>query len=294
MKQLILDKLNQTQVNKMRQLIDLCTEKEPITLTVPLSRAGVFLSDERYFVLYEDGQLVSMAHLFYPDHIVGELIGFTHPDFRKNHYFGRLLSKVMDYAETIGLDQVYVISDGKSPDAAKALDALGLDTEYTEYMLGKVLDISAVSEPTAAESFADSHRETTVLETDSSPLTAELFSKIFQTDPAQCKAYLEDISSDERIHNYVLSLNGTHIGQTQLTFMGDMAYISGFGILPEYRRQGMGLKFLHQLERLLAEQSIRRFTLQVSSQNKTALSLYRKDGFEVLEALHYYPLFEEE
>ena len=56
----------------------------------------------------------------------------------------------------------------------------------------------------------------------------------------------------------------------------------------------MGLKFLRQLERLLAEQSIRRFTLQVSSQNKTALSLYRKDGFEVLEALHYYPLFEGE
>ena len=72
-----------------------------------------------------------------------------------------------------------------------------------------------------------------------------------------------------------------------------MAYISGFGILPEYRRQGLGLAFLNLLEKKLAAESITQLTLQVSSHNKTALSLYRKDGFDVLECLNYHPLFEE-
>ena len=112
-------------------------------------------------------------------------------------------------------------------------------------------------------------------------------------DAAQCKAYIDDISADERIHSYIFSLDGKHIGQTQLTFIGDMAYISGFGILPEYRRQGLGLAFLNLLEKKLAAESITQLTLQVSSHNKTALSLYRKDGFDVLECLNYHPLFEE-
>ncbi|MBQ8815634.1 MAG: GNAT family N-acetyltransferase [Lachnospiraceae bacterium] len=311
MRRLIIDKLNAKQRENIITLCAVCGQTEPIKLSLPLPSPGKRLADERFFLLYDKGQLMSVIHLFYPDGIAGELIGFTHPNFRSNGYFKQLLSLAADYAEEIGLEQVYVISDGNSPDADKALAALGLEAEYAEYMLGKSLGIPPVQgSPSTipSDSFSVNGSDSAALsntavctatrisvqETSATLLTAGLFAEIFQADIAQCEAYLEEISSDSRIHTCVLDLAGKPIGQTQLTFMGDMAYLSGFGILPEYRRQGFGLMFLNELEMLLKKQSITQLTLQVSSQNKTALSLYRKDGFETLEALHYYPLFEEE
>ena len=293
MKRLTLEKLSPSQINKINDLLRICSEKDPIRLSVPVAEANVRLKGERFFFLYEHGQLISMIHLFFPDWTTGELIGFTHPDFRHKHYFRRLLDTALSCAEDLELEQVYLISDGNSPDAIKALDALGLDIEYSEYMLSKQLIPSpAVFDP-VIDSAHDIDRRLSLWEVDHTQLTSGLFARIFHMDAAQCKAYIDDISADERIHSYIFSLDGKHIGQTQLTFIGDMAYISGFGILPEYRRQGLGLAFLNLLEKKLAAESITQLTLQVSSHNKTALSLYRKDGFDVLECLNYHPLFEE-
>ena len=293
MKRLTLEKLSLLQINKINDLLRICSEKDPIRLSVPVAEANVRLKGERFFFLYEHGQLISMIHLFFPDWTTGELIGFTHPNFRQKHYFRRLLDTALNCAENLELEQVYLLSDGNSPDAIKALDALGLDIEYSEYMLSKQLIPSpAVFDP-VIDSAHDIDRQLSLWEVDHTQLTSGLFARIFHMDAAQCKAYIDDISADERIHSYIFSLDGKHIGQTQLTFIGDMAYISGFGILPEYRRQGLGLAFLNLLEKKLAAESITQLTLQVSSHNKTALSLYRKDGFDVLECLNYHPLFEE-
>ena len=139
MKRLTLEKLSPSQINKINDLLRICSEKDPIRLSVPVAEANVRLKGERFFFLYEHGQLISMIHLFFPDWTTGELIGFTHPDFRQKHYFRRLLDTALSCAEDLELEQVYLISDGNSPDAIKALDALGLDIEYSEYMLSKQL-----------------------------------------------------------------------------------------------------------------------------------------------------------
>lgn len=293
MKRLILSRLNPTQRKRIDALCGDCRLAEPIQLTLLLPKAGEELTDERYFLLYEQGRLVSLIHLFYPDGQVGELIGFTHPEFRRKNYFTRLLSLAVDYAEQLGLWQLYLISDGNSSDAKEALKALELREEYVEYMLEKPLTSASrgadsTSEPRPLSPASDARR-LSVSET-ASPIP-ELFSHIFSVDREQCDAYLADIGSDDRISTYVLKLGGLLIGQAQLTGIGDMAYLSGFGILPDCRNRGYGTFFLGELERILTGQSFSRLTLQVSSQNKTALSLYRKDGFRELEALRYYPLF---
>ncbi len=302
MKRLILSRLNPAQRKRISALCGDCRQAEPIQLTLPLPEAGEELTDERFFLLYEQGCLVSLLHLFYPDGQVGELIGFTHPEFRRKNYFTKLLSLAVDYAEQLGLKQLYLISDGNSSDAREALKALELEEEYAEYMLEKPLTSSSrgadssygprqpsfASEPRPLSPASDARR-LSVSEA-VSPIP-ELFSDIFSVDREQCDAYLADIGSDDHISTYVLKLDKLLIGQAQLTVIGDMAYLSGFGILPAYRSRGYGAFFLRKLERILDGQSLSRLTLQVSSQNKTALSLYRKDGFRELETLRYYPLF---
>ncbi len=293
MKPVKLSKINHAKRVQIEELIRLCCDAEPIRLSIPLPAADEPLSDESFFVLYDCDRLISLVHLFYPDHAVGELIGFTHPEHRGQGCFRRLLDEAADHADEIGLDQVYVISDGNSANAVHALKELGLETEYTEYMLEKSL--IPADDPDSFCACATAHDSgLSVSEIVASTETATLFSDIFQTDLVECESYLEEVSSDDRIHTYVLTLENQLIGQAQITLMGDLAYLSGFGILPGYRRQGFGSKFLQLLEKALISQSIAKLTLQVSDKNKPALSLYRKDGFDVLEALHYSPLFEEE
>ena len=282
MKSMTISKLNLTQHRKIKELVNLCCDLEPIRLSLPLPNAGEKLCGERFFVLYDQGVLISVLHLFYPDRTVGELIGFTHPDHRKKGYFRRLLDAAADYAEEIGLEQLYVITDGNSPDGIQALIRLGLEREYTEFMLQKSLS----DKPSSSSDAYDV--------AEPSSLSVSMFSEIFGAVPEECDAYVADIADDDRIHTFVFTQNEIPVGQVQITLMDDAAYLSGFGILPAYRRQGYATLFLQKLEQLLHARGITMLTLQVSDKNKPALSLYRKDGFQTLEALSYYPLFSED
>lgn len=293
MKPMKLMKITSTQRTEMEELIRICCLAEPIRLSIPLPAADEPLSGECFFALYDHNQLISLIHLFYPDYTVGELIGFTDPKYRRQGYFNQLLDCAADVADELGLCQVYVISDGRSTDTELALNALGLDTEYTEYMLEKSLTAQIVTESSAPQSLAET--ETMLLkEIHPSEMDAEFFCRIFNVSSSESSSYLAEISSDARIRTFIFTKNGRVLGQAQITMMDGLAYLSGYGILPEFRRQGLGLAFLHLLEKTLAAEGITKLTLQVSSKNKPALSLYRKDGFDILEVLHYSPLFEEE
>lgn len=291
MKPIKLTKITSTQRTQMEDLIRTCCVAEPIRLSIPLPAADEPLSEECFFALYDRDRLISLIHLFYSDYSIGELLGFTDPKYRRQGCFSQLLDCAADTADEMGLSQVYVISDGRSSDAVQALFTLGLDAEYTEYMLEKTLteqlDGRLSAPPVNAEIFS-------LKEVSSSEINTDLFCRIFNVSPAESSSYLEEISSDTRIRTFTFMKNDCVLGQTQITMMDELAYLSGFGILPEFRNQGLGLIFLHFLEDSLAGEGITKLTLQVSSKNKPALSLYRKDGFDVLESLHYSPLFEEE
>ena len=291
MKPIKLTTITSAQRTQTEELIRTCCLAEPIRLSIPLPAADEPLSGECFFALYDHNQLISVIHLFYPDYSVGELIGFTHPKYRRQGYFTQLLDCAADFADEIGLSQVYVISDGRSSDAENALAELMLDAEYTEYMLEKPLTEQLGDEivipPSDTKSFS-------LKEIPSSEMSTDIFCRIFHVSSAESSSYLSEISSDARIRTFIFTKDEHLLGQTQLTMMDGIAYVSGFGILPEFRRQGFGLTFLHFLEKAVAAEGTAKLTLQVSSKNKPALSLYRKDGFDVLESLHYSPLFEDE
>ena len=293
MKPVMLTKITSSQRTQIEELIRTCCLAEPIRLSIPLPAADEPLSEECFFVLYDRDRLISLVHLFYPDHSVGELIGFTHPDYRRQGCFNQLLDCAADFADDICLSQVYLISDGRSSDAKCALDALGLDVEYTEYILEKSLDTQINTDSSAPLPLVDAENFL-LREISSSETGSDIFCRIFDVSREESTSYLEEISFDARIRTFMFMKEGCQLGQTQVTMMDGLAYLSGFGILPDFRRQGFGLAFLHLLKKTLAAEGIAKLTLQVSSKNKPALSLYRKDGFDVLESLHYSPLFEVE
>jgi len=63
------------------------------------------------------------------------------------------------------------------------------------------------------------------------------------------------------------------------------SWIATFGVFPEYRRQGIGRKLLHQCEEQLSTPSVR---LSVRLANKNAIQLYRDEGYRTIDIWEKY------
>lgn len=61
-------------------------------------------------------------------------------------------------------------------------------------------------------------------------------------------------------------------------------YINMIAVQPEYRNRGIGSKFLDRANRLAQEEGCDLLSIEVFEQNKAALRLYQKHGYEVMES----------
>ena len=139
MKTQILNCLNEKQQKKVQALLRTCRDYEPITLTPPLTSDSCFRPElPCFYLLYENNELISFLALFLPDQYYGEAMGFTHPMARQRGYFKHLwneaLIKLDDYIEEM---ELLFVTDGNSPDALAALEAMEGEYQYTEYIMEK-------------------------------------------------------------------------------------------------------------------------------------------------------------
>src|SRR5690606_20305057 len=78
---------------------------------------------------------------------------------------------------------------------------------------------------------------------------------------------------------YLVEKEGIVIGKVRLESHGTRGFISGFGILPEYRGMGYGRKALLAALNALKAQGMDAVGLDVSASNISALGLYKSCGF---------------
>jgi len=60
----------------------------------------------------------------------------------------------------------------------------------------------------------------------------------------------------------------------------DVGAVNNIGVMPEYRRRGIGEKLLGALEEYSVKNDITLLTLEVRASNTPAIGLYEKHGFE--------------
>ena len=63
------------------------------------------------------------------------------------------------------------------------------------------------------------------------------------------------------------------------------SWIATFGVLPDYRRQGIGRELLHRCEEQLSTPRVR---LSVRLSNKNAIQLYRQEGYQTIDIWEKY------
>lgn len=82
---------------------------------------------------------------------------------------------------------------------------------------------------------------------------------------------------------------GELVGDAVLTHADDYGEIATIGVLPEFRRQGIGEALLKELLARALSFGVKTITLEVSVGNEKAFSLYNKYGFCVAaKRLSYY------
>jgi len=100
-----------------------------------------------------------------------------------------------------------------------------------------------------------------------------------------------DLEQKERLDDYrdefdaskiqVIEIDGLPIGRLRVV-RGETIYIGGIQILPEYRNSGAGTKILLRLISEAKKNNIK-ITLEVFHDNKSALHLYKRLGFVVID-----------
>ncbi|MBR3356203.1 MAG: ribosomal protein S18-alanine N-acetyltransferase [Oscillospiraceae bacterium] len=79
-------------------------------------------------------------------------------------------------------------------------------------------------------------------------------------------------------HTYVAEVDGTVAGFFSMHVVSDDAHLNEFGVLKEYRRQGIGMSLAKQMLAICKENNCAVFSLEVRESSFPAISLYEKVG----------------
>lgn len=262
--------LSPEQREAVRQLVESCRAQDDIRLSYPVEPDMA----KSHYLLWkgQDRQLLSVLAFVPYDETGAECIAFTHPQYRNQGCFSRLLAQVVETYEDC--DILFPVS-GKCGDTMAALQALGAELESCEHQMQRELPVPqhpvhSAEKAKLAENVGDRH------------------SREEAEDGAEPAAgnFLKD---DVEFTFYPWGCDCAAAGTMQTSPVSDHGVcLHHVEIYPEFRGKGMGLEMIRLLLKRLAQCHVRTVVLQVSSDNLPALRLYEKTGFRITETLSYY------
>lgn len=284
-----LTKLSPNQLKRVEKLIRDCKDYEPVTLTPSLTNEMNYSRElPCFYLLTDQGEVFSFLSLFLPDPSYGEAIAFTHPMARRRGFFKRLwdeaLNELIDIIEDM---ELLFVTDGNSPEALAALEAMDGEYQYTEYILEKktARDSGPIAEDSGLP--AMSLQKADVSSQEDFSRVCSLHEEIFYDGQTGTLKFTQEAFRSPDTSTYYIQNKDRCIGLCHLTLSQGSAYLYGFGILPALQNQGYGRAALRLLYASLPE-GTDRLWLQVSSLNEPAFSLYTSEGFQVRSKLDYY------
>ncbi|WP_214830071.1 GNAT family N-acetyltransferase [Exiguobacterium sp. s56] len=247
-------------------------------IDVKLGHVAVGQND---YAVYDGDTLVGYMMLFpyLPNEY--EVNALVHPDYRKQGVFTALLETAKQDATQNGCEAFTFVIDRKSKDGKAVIDHLGAAYQFSEYNL--VLK--------KAELFLKpnevSLREATEADR---PLIIETLSEAFGDPLDVTENIYQQIDTPDRV-TYIGEVDGRPVGVIRALLAGeDAGSIHAFGVKVDEQGKGYGTKMLKQMVQQLFRMGRTKLELDVETENKAALEIYKRAGFAENGGYEFYLL----
>jgi ribosomal protein S18 acetylase RimI-like enzyme len=267
------------------KLEELCTIHDKVNLKLELDYRLLVhkdyqksINDINEYLCYINGDLVGYIGISSFGGNIGEINGMVHPEWRRNGIFTKLCELAVEESRRRHFAKILVLCDGKSDTAIEFIKSTGAVYDFSEYGMkrsgSEIVDL--------ANAVVTLKRVTNA---DIEEINRQ--NAVFFGDAGS-----EPVSPEEEEKNnkttYMVKLEDKIIGKIKVTRGQTSAFISGFGILPDFRSKGYGKEALKQVLSMLNKEGIYESTLDVVAGNNNALNLYKSCGFKEQSIMNYY------
>ncbi|ASZ18157.1 MULTISPECIES: GNAT family N-acetyltransferase [Bacillus] len=276
--------LTECEIQQMKDLAHICGQHDQIDYSSDLHVNFLTARNKEEihdFLLYDDTQLVgalSMYDFERPTKL--ELIGFVHPNYRKQHIGTTLLQTAMKEIRLREADEALLIMNGESASGKAFAIHMKLPYLYSEY--------SMEFKANEAQKRTKNAIQLTLASSKSLLDLIEISSKAFGDSVENTATWLQKMMDSSSHQVYSALIDKKVIGTITVSKEDQSTTLSGFAVHPSYQGKGYGKDILTSMIHTLITKGVSTIKLDVETKNNHALKLYTQCGFEMKTKYDYY------
>ncbi|WP_312831483.1 GNAT family N-acetyltransferase [Sedimentibacter saalensis] len=278
--------IDRNDYEKIKYLENICHEHDKTSLKLELDyklsnskSSETNLANINEFMYFNNDELIGYLGIcdFGGDEI--EVNGMVHPQYRRMGVFKRLFSLVRDEWQKRKSVSMLLLSDHQSTSGIEFIKSVCDGYAHSEYDM--ILNI---------ESFQKLQSKTLKLR----KITKDDASEIARQNSMYFNMEFseeDNIETEGGSYNnitYMAEKEHEAIGKVRIEINNKQGGIYGLGVLPEYRGLGYGRQILSMAIEELLNKNVESIFLQVLTNNKNALNLYKSCGFSERYTMDYY------
>jgi ribosomal protein S18 acetylase RimI-like enzyme len=278
-----LDKNDYSDINELKNI---CMEYDKTFLKLEIdfkmNNAGKISKNMKHineFMFYNENILIGYVGICCFGGVELEVNGMVHPEYRRKGIFTRLFSLVRDEFNKRDSKLMLLLSDNSSVGGIEFIKNITDDYEHSEYDMSLDMDMEQTFNDNMVFKKA----------------SYEDIEKIVMEDFEFNNHYKDTFGNENDAENlinstYVMEKDNAIIGMVRLEVIENAGGIYGLEVLSVYRGKGYGRELLNHSIKKLKEDNVESISLQVVTDNKNALNLYKSCGFKENYIMDYYRL----
>ncbi|MED1564584.1 GNAT family N-acetyltransferase [Bacillus paramycoides] len=280
--------LTANEIQQMKDLAHICGQHDQIDYSSDLhvnfltARNKDEIND---FLFYNNTQLIGALSMYAFERPTKlELIGFVHPNYRKQHIGTTLLQTAMNEIQKRETDEALLIINGDSISGKSFAKQMNLPYLYSEYGME--------FKTNETQKTLKNNINLTAASSELLPDLIEIASKAFGDSVDNTTAWLQKMMTSSSHQIYRALIDEKVIGTITVTEQKHSTTLSGFAVHPSYQGKGYGKEILSYMVHTLITKGVSAIELEVETKNNNALKLYTQCGFEIMTKYDYYGLLE--
>lgn len=276
--------ISEKEYKEIKDLEDICINEDKVNFKLELDYRNEIdknyetnISEINEILYYINGKLIGYLGISNFGRNIAEINGMVHPKFRRRGIFTKLTDMALEECKKRNFNEILLLCDDKSYSAIKFISNKNGVYSFSECRM-----------KCTNWSLREGNKNISLVKAKNEDIDEiNKLNNIFFGDIWYEVIMPEDEEKNNHI-TYLIKLYNEVIGKIKISKDSNFAFISGFGIVPEYRGKGYGKEALIETLNNLNKDKIYDAELDVEIKNKKALNLYKDCEFKEQSIMNYY------